>query len=152
MSARAEGTDNERRMLAATPWSPARGRGPATDGEDFSRHEYDHPAAGWGAARSVGRVLERSGEEVEGVRALLTMNQEDGGFDCPGCAWPDDPSGLRLDICENGAKAQVGLPHSEFLDQGNIGTVCTRPQLAAHACPAGSVSFPPVAERNHRPW
>jgi len=32
------------------------------------------------------------------------MNQEDGGFDCPGCAWPDDPSGLHLDICENGVK------------------------------------------------
>ena len=27
-----------------------------------------------------------------------------GGFDCPGCAWPDDPSGLRLDVCENGVK------------------------------------------------
>jgi hypothetical protein len=39
----------------------------------------------------------------------------------------------------NTAKAQVGLPGSEFLDQGNIKTVCTRPQLAAHACPAGSV-------------
>jgi molybdopterin-dependent oxidoreductase alpha subunit len=32
------------------------------------------------------------------------MNQEDGGFDCPGCAWPDDPNGLHLDICENGIK------------------------------------------------
>jgi hypothetical protein len=39
----------------------------------------------------------------------------------------------------NTAKAQVGLPGSEFLDQGNIKTVCTRPQLAAHACPAASV-------------
>jgi molybdopterin-dependent oxidoreductase alpha subunit len=49
-------------------------------------------------------VLERAGEPLEGLRALFVMNQEDGGFDCPGCAWPDDPSGLRLDICENGAK------------------------------------------------
>jgi len=32
------------------------------------------------------------------------MNHENGGFDCPGCAWPDDPDGLRLDICENGVK------------------------------------------------
>lgn len=22
----------------------------------------------------------------------------------PGCAWPDDPTGLHLDICENGVK------------------------------------------------
>jgi molybdopterin-dependent oxidoreductase alpha subunit len=90
-------------MLGAVPEAPALGRGPAPDG-DYSRHEYHHPAAGWGAARSVGKVLERAGEPVEGFRALFVMNHEDGGFDCPGCAWPDDPSGLRLDICENGVK------------------------------------------------
>jgi hypothetical protein len=49
-------------------------------------------------------VVEKAGEPVEGFRALFRMNQENGGFDCPGCAWPDDPSGLRLDICENGVK------------------------------------------------
>ncbi len=32
------------------------------------------------------------------------MNHENGGFDCPGCAWPDDTKGLHLDICENGIK------------------------------------------------
>jgi molybdopterin-dependent oxidoreductase alpha subunit len=95
--------DAARRMLGAVPGAPALGRGPVPDG-DYSRHEYHHPAAGWGAARSVGKVLERAGESVEGFRALFVMNHEDGGFDCPGCAWPDDPSGLRLDICENGVK------------------------------------------------
>lgn len=35
---------------------------------------------------------------------MLQMNHEDGGFDCPGCAWPDDRNGLHLDICENGIK------------------------------------------------
>jgi hypothetical protein len=35
--------------------------------------------------------------------------------------------------------AQVTLPHSEFLDQAHIGTVCTRVQFAANACPARSV-------------
>jgi hypothetical protein len=35
--------------------------------------------------------------------------------------------------------AQVTLPHSEFLDQAHIGTVCTRVQFAANACPAKSV-------------
>ncbi len=39
----------------------------------------------------------------------------------------------------NTAFAQVALPHSEFLDQGHIGTVCTRPQFAANACPAASI-------------
>jgi hypothetical protein len=27
---------------------------------------------------------------------------EDGGFDWPSCAGPDDPNGLRPDLCENG--------------------------------------------------
>jgi molybdopterin-dependent oxidoreductase alpha subunit len=90
-------------MLGSVPGTVALGRGPAPDG-GFSRHEYHHPAAGWGAARSVGHVLETRGAPAEGVRALFVMNQEDGGFDCPGCAWPDDPSGLHLDICENGVK------------------------------------------------
>jgi len=48
--------------------------------------------------------LEHAPEPVQGIRALVLMNHEDGGFDCPGCAWPDDPTGLHLDICENGVK------------------------------------------------
>ncbi len=90
-------------MLGAVPGVPALGRGPAPEGK-YSRHEYHHAAAGWGAARSVGKVLEGAGEPLHGFRSLFVMNHEDGGFDCPGCAWPDDPSGLRLDICENGVK------------------------------------------------
>ena len=39
----------------------------------------------------------------------------------------------------NIAKAQVGLPHSEFLDQSNIGAVCTQPQLKADACPKKAI-------------
>jgi molybdopterin-dependent oxidoreductase alpha subunit len=95
--------DAAQRMLGAAATLPALGRGPVPSG-DFFRHEYHHPAAGWGAARSVAHVLERAGEPLEGFRAMLLMNHENGGFDCPGCAWPDDPSGLRLDICENGIK------------------------------------------------
>jgi molybdopterin-dependent oxidoreductase alpha subunit len=93
----------EDRMLGAVHGSAALGRGPAPE-KSFSRHDYHHPAAGWGAARSVGHVLESRGAPAEGVRALFVMNQESGGFDCPGCAWPDDPTGLHLDICENGVK------------------------------------------------
>ncbi|HTT94659.1 MAG TPA: hypothetical protein VMF55_08295 [Solirubrobacterales bacterium] len=44
------------------------------------------------------------------------------------------------------------LPHSEFLEQGHIGTVCTRVQFAAKACPAASVygyatAYTPLLER-----
>ncbi|MFE3051858.1 FdhF/YdeP family oxidoreductase [Nocardia sp. NPDC059239] len=67
-------------------------------------HPYHHPAAGWGAAKSVTGLLAREGEPIIGPRAILKMNHENGGFDCPGCAWPDDMKGLHLDICENGIK------------------------------------------------
>jgi hypothetical protein len=36
-------------------------------------------------------------------------------------------------------RAAVTLPASLILDQRHIGTLCTRPQLAAHECPKGSV-------------
>jgi len=36
-------------------------------------------------------------------------------------------------------RAALTLPHSLFLDQSHIGTICTRVQLAAAACPARSV-------------
>jgi hypothetical protein len=39
----------------------------------------------------------------------------------------------------NIGRAAVTLPHSEFLAQNHIRTVCTRVQFAAHACPAGSI-------------
>jgi hypothetical protein len=39
----------------------------------------------------------------------------------------------------NIAKAVVSLPHSEFLAQNHIKTICTRVQFAADACPAGSI-------------
>ncbi len=91
------------RMLGGAPGVPAQGRGPA-DGRQPVREDYHHAAAGWGAARSVARVLAKSREPVNGTRSVLRMNHEDKGFDCPGCAWPDDDKGLRLDICENGIK------------------------------------------------
>jgi hypothetical protein len=36
-------------------------------------------------------------------------------------------------------RAALTLPHSQFLDQGHIGTICTRVQLAASTCPARSI-------------
>lgn len=69
-----------------------------------SQKDYHHPAAAWGAAFSVGKILIEQGSVIDGVRAIFQMNHENGGFDCPGCAWPDDRKGLRMDICENGIK------------------------------------------------
>ena len=39
----------------------------------------------------------------------------------------------------NIAKTSVGLPHSEFLAQEHIITICTRVQFAADKCPRGSI-------------
>lgn len=39
----------------------------------------------------------------------------------------------------NIARASVAFPHSEFLEQAHIRTVCTRVQFAASACPQGSI-------------
>jgi hypothetical protein len=39
----------------------------------------------------------------------------------------------------NVAAAQVALPHSEFLDQGNLNKTCTRPVLLEGKCPATTV-------------
>ncbi|MBA3866564.1 MAG: hypothetical protein H0X42_09515 [Solirubrobacterales bacterium] len=39
----------------------------------------------------------------------------------------------------NIARVSVALPHSEFLDQAHIGTICTRIQFAAEVCPPASI-------------
>src|SRR5690242_17942539 len=38
------------------------------------------------------------------ARTLLKLNQQD-GFDCPGCAWPEKEHRHKAEFCENGAKA-----------------------------------------------
>jgi molybdopterin-dependent oxidoreductase alpha subunit len=54
-------------------------------------------------------AMEHAINEMGAVRAFQTlakMNQK-GGFDCPGCAWPDpdDKRSVLGEYCENGAKA-----------------------------------------------
>jgi hypothetical protein len=39
----------------------------------------------------------------------------------------------------NISRAQVNLPHSEFLDQGNLNKTCTKPVLLAGKCPKKSI-------------
>ncbi|VXC07367.1 putative enzyme [Pseudomonas sp. 8Z] len=65
---------------------------------------YNGPAAGWGALKSVTRFWLDSKQPFKNLRALLKTNQN-GGFDCPGCAWGDSPEDGHIKFCENGAKA-----------------------------------------------
>ena len=67
---------------------------------------YNGPAGGWGAIAATFEHLIEQGVLTKGARELWRMNKP-GGFDCPGCGWPD-PSpkdGEPLVFCENGAKA-----------------------------------------------
>jgi len=61
-------------------------------------------AGGWGA---VGATLRHGLSEMGAARTLTTLlqvNQEQ-GFDCPGCAWPEPEHRSSFEFCENGAKA-----------------------------------------------
>ena len=81
------------------------GRVPRELGE-ARRETYKGPAAGRGALWSSLRELKEHTGLIEGAKLLARVNQE-GGFDCPGCAWPDPPKGERtaFEFCENGVKA-----------------------------------------------
>jgi molybdopterin-dependent oxidoreductase alpha subunit len=64
-----------------------------------------HEAAG---VRAVMVSMQRGLEQMGALRtaaALARLNQRH-GFDCPGCAWPEEHGGRKLaEFCENGAKA-----------------------------------------------
>ncbi|SFS16050.1 oxidoreductase alpha (molybdopterin) subunit [Microbacterium sp. cf046] len=56
---------------------------------------------------AVLHALKISNEQMgvkRSVETLLRVNQKD-GFDCPGCAWPEEDKRHIAEFCENGAKA-----------------------------------------------
>ena len=65
---------------------------------------YSHPAAGWPALISSTHKLMDYQTFLRGSVSVLKSNQPKGGFDCPGCAWPDHKSHKAIDVCENGIK------------------------------------------------
>lgn len=75
-----------------------------TPADRFRFRPYQRPAAGWGALRSVAHAWLDSRQPFKNLRAMLQTNQN-GGFDCPGCAWGEAPKAGRIRFCENGAKA-----------------------------------------------
>ncbi|MDN7143902.1 FdhF/YdeP family oxidoreductase [Pseudomonas sp. JQ170] len=72
--------------------------------QDEHIKHYNGPAAGWGALKSVTKSWLGSDNAFKNLRAMLKTNQN-GGFDCPGCAWGESPESDRVKFCENGAKA-----------------------------------------------
>ncbi|WPO99727.1 FdhF/YdeP family oxidoreductase [Pseudomonas sp. HR96] len=65
---------------------------------------YKGAAGGWGALISVTQAWLTSDNALKNIRTMLKTNQN-GGFDCPGCAWGDSPESGMVKFCENGAKA-----------------------------------------------
>ncbi len=56
---------------------------------------------------AVVHALKISNEQMgvaRSIQTLLQVNQKD-GFDCPGCAWPEEDKRHIAEFCENGAKA-----------------------------------------------
>ena len=61
-------------------------------------------AGGVPAVISTTRYMFREAGLGRGLTVLRTINQEK-GFDCPSCAWPDPEHRSIVEFCENGARA-----------------------------------------------
>src|SRR6478609_2609770 len=105
---------------------------PQTD-IDESRVRSTHPKKVAVGVPAVLHALQISYDQMgvsRSVQSLLRVNQKD-GFDCPGCAWPEEDKRHIAEFCENGAKAvaeeatlrRIG---PEFFAQHSI------PELEAH--------------------
>ena len=74
---------------------------------DESRVRVSRPKKVAVGVPAVLHALQISQEQMglkRSVETLLRVNQKD-GFDCPGCAWPEENKRHLAEFCENGAKA-----------------------------------------------
>ena len=77
--------------------------------ESFRKLKIKDPSknsVGFAAIKSSIDYTFKYTNPLETIKASLKMNQK-GGFDCPGCAWPDpdDERSSVAEYCENGIKA-----------------------------------------------
>jgi len=112
------------------------GRGDLPADRDEDCVCIDAPATSAAGLPAVVVALRRSVTQM-GLRrtaeTLARVNQRD-GFDCPGCAWPEQPGGRKIaEFCENGAKAvaeeatrRVAGP--EFFDRHSVADLQARPE------------------------
>lgn len=66
---------------------------------------YDHPAGGWGSAKSLIRNAAGQGLAVSGIWATLARQNKTGGHACVSCSWAKPAKPHLFEFCENGAKA-----------------------------------------------
>ncbi len=105
--------------------------------------EYDEHAVSAGTPLTVAAgvpavlvALRRSLAQMGVVRTAQTLrrvNQRD-GFDCPGCAWPEEQGGRKsAEFCENGAKAVAEEATrrrvtGEFFARHSVADLADRPE------------------------
>lgn len=79
---------------------------PENFSDDFKIITPKEKAVGVPAITSAMHHLSEELGLIKGLKLISKMNQM-GGFDCPGCAWPDpdDHRSALGEYCENGAKA-----------------------------------------------
>jgi molybdopterin-dependent oxidoreductase alpha subunit len=80
---------------------------PPVEDPDDSELQVGHPKNWAVGAPAVTHALQISQQQMGARRSALTLlrvNQK-GGFDCPGCAWPEGTERSHFEFCENGAKA-----------------------------------------------
>ena len=85
----------------------------------------DHIAkpARWATgAPAIANTVNRSLTKMGPRRTLSTLSviNQPGGFDCPGCAWPEAAPGERhrIEFCESGAKAVAEEATTARIDRG----------------------------------
>ena len=75
--------------------------------EDFTGLKISPASESAGGLPAIVSAMKHSWAEMGATRTLKTLTRinQKGGFDCPGCAWPE-PDGERthFEFCENGAK------------------------------------------------
>ncbi|HEY0098103.1 MAG TPA: FdhF/YdeP family oxidoreductase [Pyrinomonadaceae bacterium] len=86
---------------------PAHASRRAQPPEDFTGIKISHAEKAAGGLPAIMSAMRHSWSEMGATRTLKTLTRinQKGGFDCPGCAWPE-PDGERthFEFCENGAK------------------------------------------------
>ena len=85
------------------------------DSDDVELKAASKAAGGMGALAATLRYAQRQTGLVRGTRVLARTNQES-GFDCPGCAWPEPHGRAAIEFCENGAKAVLSEATTRRVD------------------------------------
>ncbi|CAO5230006.1 Uncharacterized oxidoreductase MT2968 [Frankia sp. AgKG'84/4] len=78
------------------------------EGPDDADARVGAPARSAAGLPGVGHAMAQAFERMGPRRSLRTLRlvNQDHGFDCPGCAWPEPPGERSVaEFCENGAKA-----------------------------------------------